>query len=58
MLTIEQIRERLSDANLSRVAKNAGVNPAAVYRLVHGNPKPLYETVKALSDYLTQREAA
>jgi transcriptional regulator NrdR family protein len=51
MLTVEQIKERLQDANLKRVAENAGIHPASVYRLMQ-DAKPMYETVKALSDYL------
>ena len=55
MMTIEQIKKRLADANLKRVAENSGVHPATVYRLMEGESKPLYETVKALSDYLTRQ---
>jgi DNA-binding phage protein len=58
MLTVEQIKSRLKDANLKRVAENAGVHPATVYRLMNEDSKPLYETVKALSDYLVGQEAA
>lgn len=57
MMTIEQIKDRLMDANLKRVAENAGIHPATVYRFMKEDSKPLYETVKALSDYLTRREA-
>jgi DNA-binding phage protein len=55
MMTIEQIKDRLRDANLKRVAKNAGIHPATVYRFMQEDSKPLYETVKALSDYLEGR---
>lgn len=58
MMTVEQIRIRLADANLKRVAENAGVHPATVYRFMREDSKPLYETVKALSDYLTRQGAA
>lgn len=58
MLTIEQIKSRLADANLRRVAQNAGIHPATVYRFMNEDSRPLYETVKALSDYLTKQEAA
>jgi hypothetical protein len=58
MMTVEQIKKRLEDANLKRVAENAGVHPATVYRFMQEESKPLYETVKALSDYLTRQEAA
>jgi DNA-binding phage protein len=58
MLTVEQIKKRLKDANLKRVAENAHIHPATVYRFMQSESKPLYETVKALSDYLTQQEMA
>ena len=58
MMTLEQIKQRLQDANLKRVAQSAGVHPATVYRLMQDDATPLYETVMALSDYLTQRDAA
>ena len=51
----------LRDAALEKqheVAENAGVHPATVYRFMQEDSKPLYETVKALSDYLTRQEAA
>ena len=57
MMTVEQIRKRLEDANLKRVAENAGVHPATLYRLMNEDSKPLYETVKALSDYLEGQAA-
>jgi hypothetical protein len=57
MMTVEQIKKRLEDANLKRVAENAGVHPATVYRFMQEESKPLYETVKALSDYLSRQEA-
>ena len=56
MLTVEQIKRRLEDANLKRVAENAGLHPATVYRLMRGQGRTAYETVKALSDYLESRE--
>lgn len=56
MLTITQIKQRLIDANLKRVATNAGLHPATVYRFIKGDGRPLFETVRALSEYLTSRE--
>ena len=57
MLNLNEIRLRLVDANLKRVAEKAGVNVARVYRLMSGESSPQYETVKALSDYLESKEA-
>lgn len=56
MKTVEEIREALSDRNLRKVAYDAGVSSASVYRLMKLDAKPLYETVKALSDYLEAKE--
>ena len=54
MLTISQIKQRLRDSNLKRVAIKSGVNPATLYRLMRDQGKPAYETVELLSNYLTQ----
>jgi DNA-binding phage protein len=57
MLTINEVKQRLTDANLRRVAVKAGVHPATVYRFMQPDSQPSYETVKLLSDYLTGQEA-
>ena len=57
MLTINEVKQRLADANLRRVAVKAGVHPATVYRFMQPDSQPSYETVKLLSDYLTAQEA-
>lgn len=55
MLTIEQIKELLVDANLRRVAELSGVHEATIYRFMRENTNPSYQTVKALSDYLEDK---
>ena len=54
MITLDEIRERLKSqhSKISKVAKEAGLHPNAVYRLMREDSKPAYATVKALSDYL------
>jgi DNA-binding phage protein len=52
MLTVDQIKIILSDRNLSKVAIESEVSAASIYRLLKEDSKPLYETVKKLSDYL------
>jgi hypothetical protein len=52
MLTIDEIKERLKDANLRKVSRGAGVQYSRIFRLLKTDHKPLHETVKALSDYL------
>jgi predicted transcriptional regulator len=56
MLNLEEIRLRLVDANLKKVAEKAGIHEARVYRLMSGETEPMYETVKALSDYLEGKD--
>jgi len=53
MLTLDEIKRRLKDANLSKVAKASGLHYNTIYRLVNGQ-EPKYDTVKKLSDYLEQ----
>ena len=55
MMTVEEIKLHLADANLKRVAERAGIHPSTVYRFVNPDSKPSYETVKLLSDYLENR---
>jgi hypothetical protein len=55
MLTVDQIKERLQDANLQRVAAGAGLHPHTLYRLMAGK-MPLYATVVTISNYLTKHD--
>ncbi len=59
MLTLEQIREALRDRMPARVAEATGLHYNTI-REVRDNPEanPTYKVLKALSDYLMQREAA
>lgn len=52
MLNLEEIRRRLKPMNLSHVARETGVHPNALYRIVSGRTGARYETVKKLSDWL------
>lgn len=53
MLTIDKIKERLGDRNLTEVARRAGLTYWQVYNMANGKTlQPSYEVVKALSDYL------
>ena len=56
MLTIRQIKQRLTDANLKRVATKSGVHSATLYRFMRDQSNPRYETVELLSNYLTQNK--
>jgi hypothetical protein len=58
MLTLEEVRARLADRNLAKVSKRANLHYNVVYRVAAGiTVSPSYETVKALSDYLTAADA-
>lgn len=54
MLTLEQIRKRLEPMNLALVAKACGIHYNTLYRLAKTDANVSYETVKKLSDYLTE----
>ena len=53
MLTPEEIREKLKDRNLTKVAEGSFLSYGQVYGFASGTVlHPTYETVKKLSDYL------
>lgn len=54
MLTVEQIRLRLRDRNLQKVAELTGVGYATILRLMRGRMAS-YTTLKRLADYLEER---
>jgi hypothetical protein len=56
MLTPEQIKIKLEDRNLSKVAQGCGLHYNAIIRFMGNKSKPAYTTVKALSDYLEGQE--
>lgn len=54
ILTIEEIIEKLKDRNLSEVARRTNLSTPTVNRISNGKGGNVgYETVKTLSDYLT-----
>ena len=56
MLTLEEIRERLKDRNLKRVAAGSGMVYMTVIRIASGETAdPRYSTLKVLSDYLESK---
>jgi DNA-binding phage protein len=50
--TADEIRRRLRDHKLSRVAKAAGVSKDTLYRLMHGVCEPIPATLAAIGAYL------
>jgi len=57
MLSIEEIKHRLKDSNLTAVAKSSGVNYHVLYKFMVKNIDPRYSTVTLLSAYLMSLEA-
>jgi transcriptional regulator with XRE-family HTH domain len=55
MLTIEQIKDRLSDRNLAEVARRVGVTRAYLSAITNDRVKPSYDMLVKLSDYLEAR---
>lgn len=52
MLNIEQIRERLSDRNLSEVARRLKITRPYLSAIKNGRVTPSYKLVEKLSDYI------
>lgn len=52
MLTLEEVRKRLSDRNLQKVADNSGLTYAVVYHAYTNGENVKHETVVKLSTYL------
>lgn len=52
-MTIEEIRKRLEDRNLSEVGRRIGCNRQTIYNIAKGiTANPKWSLVKALEDYL------
>ena len=55
ILTLDQIRARLADRNLAKVAEASGVNYHTLFRLSKGYvDMPTPRILEAVSDYLTK----
>ena len=57
MLSLPEIRERLRDRRVRRVAEATGVHHQTIYNVLDPSSNPQHSTLKALSDYLTGAEA-
>ena len=56
MLTIEEVKSRLSDRNLKEVSRRTGISYANLYAIGTGRRKnPTYRVIAKLSDYLEQK---
>lgn len=53
ILNLDAIRCLMADRKVSKVARRIGLDPNTIYRILHGTAKPSYETLKALTEYLT-----
>lgn len=57
-MSIEEIRSRLADCNLSKVAKGAGVSVHSLYRLLKPGASPRHSTVVKVGAYLSRHEVS
>lgn len=57
MLTLDQIKEKMADRRVRAVADGTGLHHQTIYEALKPTANPSYETVKKLSDYLTQQVA-
>lgn len=56
MLTIDDIKHRLKDHNLTAVSRSSGVGYMTLYRIMNVKDyNPSYEAIKKLSDYLQEK---
>lgn len=53
ILDVDTIRRLMSDRKISQVARQTGVHQNTLYRILGGKTNPSYNTLKALSEYLT-----
>ena len=57
MLSIEEMKQRLHDRNLSYIARQIKTSPAWLNQFYHGKlENPSYKTVERLSDYLEKNK--
>lgn len=56
MLSLQEIREKLQDSNLSAVARKIGMSQPQMWRLMkHTNPNPTIKTLERMTAYLEGR---
>lgn len=56
MLSLQEIRTKLQDANLSAVARKIGMTQPQMWRLMnHPDPNPTIRTLERLTAYLEDR---
>ena len=51
MITLAEVREALKDRNLAAVARNTGIHPATMHRLMNGSMVS-YAVYEKLNNYL------
>ena len=56
MLSLQEIREKLQDSNLSAVARKIGMSQPQMWRLMnHPDPNPTIKTLERVTAYLEGR---
>jgi len=54
MLSIDEIKRKLEDRNLSAVARKVGITRAYLGMIMKGQRKPSYDVLEKLSKYLEE----
>jgi|TARA_R110000737_G_scaffold272165_1_gene279213 hypothetical protein len=52
ILSLNQIRDRLSDRNMNTIAKKLDINYLSVAQFAKANPNPTYKILLLISNYL------
>jgi len=56
ILSLNQIRERLSDRNMNKIAKELDIHYLSVAQFAKANPNPTYKILLLISNYLEHQQ--
>tara|TARA_R110000822_G_scaffold33870_2_gene96167 strand:- start:2774 stop:2956 length:183 start_codon:yes stop_codon:yes gene_type:complete len=56
MLTPEEIRDKLTDVNMSQIARDTGLSRPTIYKFLNSMANMQYDTVKKVSDYFEKED--
>ena len=56
ILSLNQIRERLSDRNMNKIAKELDIHYLSVAQFAKENPNPTYKILLLISNYLENQQ--
>ena len=56
ILSLNQIRERLSDRNMNKIAKELDIHYLSEAQFAKANPNPTYKILLLISNYLEHQQ--